>query len=159
MPKLDKKAAEQVDQAEAGSFLLPDGRYAARLRAVAEKPGNEYPYWAWEFDALHDPDGKKHAGRQWINTSLSPKAAFRLKEVFEAFGYTTDTDTDELIGEWCVLTLVQKVQEKGKGAGNLRNEIANLSEFDSADWPFDQDMVPASAVAGPADPAASGDDF
>lgn len=155
MPKLNKKQAKAVSEAESGSFLLEPGRYAGRLKSVTEREGREYPQWSWEFEALHDEDGKRKAGRQWVNTSLSPKAAWKVKEVFEALGYTTDSDTDEMIGEWAVLTVTQEIAEQGKYQGQTVNRVQTVAEFDPDDWPFDPDEVEATTGSSDGD----GDDF
>lgn len=148
MPKLTAKVAKSVDAAEAmgGSFLLPEGHYAAQLKSVDQKDGNEYPYWVWTFENLHDSEGNKKPGRQWNNTSLSPKSLGFLKATFEAFGYTADSDTDEMIGEWVVLYLVQDTVGKGPKAGQLRNQVQSLSEFDPGEWEFDPEE--ASTASG-----------
>ena len=151
MPKLAKKAAAEVEKADAasGSYLLPEGRYAAQLKSVTEKNGDQFPYWVWEFHNLHDPEGTKRPGKMWNNTSLSPKSVGFLKASFEAFGYTADSDTDEMIGEWVVLYLVQEPRSpKGPRAGQLRNNVQSLSEFDASEWDFDPDEVAAEAPAG-----------
>ena len=149
MPKLTKKVAASVDSAEAasGSFLLPEGRYAAQLRSVTQKDGNEYPYWVWEFENIHDSEGNKKPGRQWNNTSLSPKSLGFLKATFEAFGYTADSDTDEMTGEWVVLYLVQETISAGPRSGQLRNAVQSLAEFVPEEWDFDSESATASAGA------------
>lgn len=162
MPKLDKKVAKEVEDSEAmsGSFLLDSGRYAARLRKVTEMPGEEYPYWDWEFDAIHDEKGTRHPGRQWNRTSLSPKSRGFLKATFEAFGYSADSDTDEMIGEWVVLYLEQEAQTQGKNVGKMRNFVARLAPFDPDEWDFDPEEVPASKdLAGASAGGGGGDDF
>lgn len=150
MPKLNKSQAAQVEESEAasGGFLLPEGRYAARLESVEEKEGNEYPYWVWQFEHLHNEEGVEQPGKQWNNTSLSPKSAGFLKASFEAFGYTSDSDTDEMLGEWVVLHLVQEPIARGPRAGELRNSVARLAEFDADDWDFDPDEVGKKAKKG-----------
>ncbi len=143
-----------------GGFLLEDGRYAARLRSVTEKPGDEFPYWVWEFEAIHDDQGVKHPGRQWNNTSLSPKSAGFLKATFEAFGYSVDSDTDEMVGEWVVLYIGHETQTQGKNAGQIRNTIDRLAEFEADEWDFDPDNVAASTTAeGGAEGGGGGDNF
>jgi hypothetical protein len=156
IPKLDKKAAGAVDKVEAasGSFLLPEGRYAAQLLKVEEKEGAEHPYWTWAYGNLHNSLGELVPGRQWNNTSLSPKSYPFLKATFEAFGYTTDSDTDEMVGEWVVLYLVQEPIGKGPKAGQLRNSVQSLAEFDKSQWDFNPgDFSPADAAK------ASGDEY
>ena len=144
MPKLTKQTAKAVEKAEAasGSYLLPEGRYAARLNSVTEKPGRKAPYWSWEFVDLHDTDGVKRPGKQWNNTSLSEASLGFLKATFEAFGYTSDSDTDEMIGEWVVLVLTQAPIGAGPKAGELRNEVQSLQEFNPDEWDFDPEALP-----------------
>lgn len=159
MPKLDKKQALAVEGSEAmgGGFLLEPGRYAARLAKVEERPGNEYPYWVWEFDQIHDEKGNRQAGRQWNQTSLSPKSAGFLKATFEAFGYSADSDTDEMVGEWVVLHIDQEIQSQGKNVGKPRNVVSRLAEFDPDEWDFDPNAVKPPTASGSAD--GGGDDF
>lgn len=152
MPKLPAKVAKEVAAAEAagsGSYLLPEGRYAARLAKVDEKSGEQFPYWVWEFQDIHNDEGTKVPGKMWNNTSLSPKARGFLKATFDAFGYTSDSDTDELIGEWVVLHLVQEPIAKGPKAGQLRNSVTSLAEFVPEDWDFDPEAL-GVVNAGPA---------
>lgn len=139
MPKLTKAAAKVVDSAEAaGGFpLLDEGRYAAQLMKVEQKAGKEFPYWVWEFSNVHDEEGTSYAGRLWNNTSLSPKSAGFLKAVFEAFGYTTDSDTDEMVGEFVVVHVIQEVIPTGQHAGRKTNRIQRFAEFDPNEWDFD----------------------
>lgn len=162
MPKLTKKQAQEVEKAEAmgGGFLLEPGRYAARLRSVTVRDGEEFPYWIWEFEAIHNEDGDPKPGRQWNNTSLSPKSRGFMKATFEAFGYSADSDTDEMIGEWVVLYIDQETQTQGKNAGRQRNTVTRLAEFDPDEWDFDPEEVPATSSGnGGGDGGGSGDDF
>lgn len=156
MPKLDKTQVKNVDEASTGSYLIPEGRYAARLALVTEREGNEFPNWSWEFEAIHDVDGDTKAGRQWVNTSLSPKAAWKVKEVFEAFGYTADSDTDEMVGEWAVLTISQEVQNFGKKKGEIVNRVDKVTEFDASMWDFNPDEVVVAARKGETAGAGTG---
>ena len=144
MPKLKATLAKKVNAAEAatGSYLLPEGRYAARLLAVEQREGAKGPYWRWEFGDLHDAEGDKKAGKQWHNTSLSEAALGFLKATFEAFGYTTESDTDEMIGEWVVLHLVQEQIPTGKRAGEMTNRIQGLFPFVEDDFDFDPAELP-----------------
>lgn len=147
MPKLKSTLAKKVSQAEAatGSYLLPEGRYAARLLEVNQKEGSKAPYWQWTFGDLHNEEGEPVPGRQWNNTSLSEKALGFLKATFEAFGYTEDSDTDEMIGEWVVLHLTQEQIAQGQNAGQMRNNVARLAPFDEDEWDFDPAELPAVA--------------
>jgi hypothetical protein len=144
MPKLPKKIQKEVDKTEAwgvggGGFLLDEGRYAARLKAVTVGQGLKGEYWAFEWSKLHDEEGKEHRGRQWDNVSLSVPG--KMKQVFEGLGFSVDSDTDEMIGEWAVLHLTQEVQTQGKRAGQTVNRIVGVTEFDPDEWDFDPDAV------------------
>lgn len=141
MPKLDRKTAKSVDNAEAmaGFDILPEGKYCATLSSVEEREGQQYPYWVWEFTDLVGEDGKKYPGRMWNNTSLSPKSQGFLKATFEAFGVTPDTDTDDLIGEKVCLYLITETITKGSKIGQLRNTVKFLAPFDENIWGDDDE--------------------
>lgn len=129
MPKLPKKRAKEVEETEGGGFsLLENGRYIGKLREVTVKDGKEFPYWNWEFDNLRAIDDPETIipGRQWAITSLSPKADFKMKEAFEAFGVAADTDTDELIGEDVILVVSTRTIKEGDRKGEQTNTVTNL---------------------------------
>lgn len=136
MPKLPKAVAKRVGEAEStGSFeALPEGTYIVQLIDVdGSKEGPAGPYWSWEFDVVSDSDGDTAlAGRKlWSNTSLSEKADFKMKEVFEAFGYTTDSDTDEMVGEKIKVSVSQRPIEKGARKGQVGNNIERHMSLES----------------------------
>ena len=149
MPKLNPKQAKTVEATEAwetgsGYTLLDEGRYAAQLYTVTERTGRVAPVWNWRFVNVHNEDGEPQGRTNLFHsTSLSPKAAGRLKQVFQAFGYTTDSDTDEITGEWAVLYVAQEIREQGKNAGQRVNVIKSISSFNEDDWDFDPASVPA----------------
>lgn len=145
MPKLNASTAKKVAAAEAangGSFLLPEGRYAARLLEVESKQGQKGEYWTWVLTDLHDTEGTSHPGRQWHNTSLSEASFSFLKQVFEAFGYTSDSDTEEMIGEWVTIHLVQEQIARGNRAGEMTNRVRSLAPFNPEDFAFDASQLP-----------------
>ena len=140
MPKLNKTQAAKVEKAEEwgqGRELLPEGKYACRLQKVEVRDGVKAPRWSWWLTKPHDEDGVEHSGVLFLNTSLSEAAFGRLKQVFNAFGYTPDSDTDEMLGEWVGVYVTQEVQQQGKNAGRKVNDIQYVFEFDPADWDFD----------------------
>lgn len=133
MPKLPKNVAKQVEQEEGGGLLLEPGRYVGRLKEVrsSDQPGpSGAHYWTWEFDKIHTLDGTRKPGRQWLNTSLSENAFWKLKEAFDAFDADPDTDTDELCGHWCILVISQRVIEQGSRKGELSNNVDQLMPLD-----------------------------
>lgn len=158
MPKLAVKDRKKVEKAEAvgGGFEpLKPGKYVATLSGVVAKTsaaGN--PMWVAEFEDIHDLDGDKKPGRQWYNLNLptSPTppdgytkgadkweqyqnlCAGRIKQFFEVFGFTVDSDTDEMIGERCVLRIGVRTIQNGVKAGEQTNSIEGIAELDSVDF-------------------------
>ena len=130
MPKLNKKQAKEVNDASGGFEPLEDGVYHARLREVdvSEQPGpSGSHYWEWEFEVVEEPYINR---RLWTNTSLTEAAAFKLKEVFDAFGEDTDTDTDELCGRTVRLVVSTRTIQQGARKGEISNQIERVSPAD-----------------------------
>lgn len=63
--------------------LLPVGIYKVMVTDAKENEGKTYPYITWEFTII---DGAYEGRKLWMNTSLSPKALFKLKEMLIALG-------------------------------------------------------------------------
>lgn len=154
MPKLDSKTAAAVESSEAvhgGDFepLLP-GRYLARLSNVEvrdQKNKHGALQWNAEFEEIHSLEtGERQIGRQWLNLTLpssaKPPASYangpekwekyqnllrgRLAAFFEAFGYTSDSDTDEMLGEWAVIKVSQRTIETGPKQGQITNQVDDV---------------------------------
>lgn len=157
MPKLDGKTAGAVDETEAthgGDFEpIKPGKYLGRLTGVEvrdEKNKYDALQWSAEFDQLRSLEDLDSVvpGRQWLNltlpTTAKPHSAYtngpekwekyqnmlrgRLKAFFEAFGYTSDSDTDELLGEWAVITVSIKTAQGGKKVGQPVNQVDDIEE-------------------------------
>lgn len=120
---------------ETGGFqLLPTGRYRARLFDVEAKTaqGSGNPYWSIQFTDIRDFEGEQYPGRQFYTLMLpqgpKPPKDFKgydgnnkplaeqwksvqdgrkgkLAGFFAAFGFTADSDTDEMLGEECVISV------------------------------------------------------
>lgn len=134
MAKLNKKLAKAAaDEADnwVGTGVLEPGLYLCRLATVdTSKSGPAGPYWVWEYETVQA--GDQPVGRRfWDNTSLSEKAIGRMGKVFQAFNATTDTDTEDLIGQLVCLDIKQGTIQKGEKAGEKRNEVANVLTADS----------------------------
>lgn len=157
MPRLAKGLVKQVQDAEAvtGGFeLIKPGKYPAKLKAVESKTsGTGKPGWNWEFGDIHDLEGNKVPGRQWVWTMLpgakAPKegvdnydelykkwetserlSAGRIKAMFEAFGYSEDSDTDEMLGEKCVLQIGIQTIKAGPRKGEEQNYVVKVIAWD-----------------------------
>lgn len=163
MPKMPKALQKTVGDADpiSGSFEpLPPGRYVATLAKVeAKNSASGNTMWVWEFDSLHDMDGNKKPGRQWYNTmvpqSKAPAnldadalkkwetgqrlSAGRLRAIFEAFGYTLDSDTDEMLGERVVLQIGIETISKGPKTGERTNRVNGVFSAEDVDFDSDED--------------------
>lgn len=167
MPKLAKKMAAAAASAEisTGDFpLLDPGYYYAQLNEVEVLDGNYAPRWNVSFFNLHKAEtGESVTGRQWYNinvpeTGPAPAnytngdkkwAAFQsmslgqLHGFFDAFGYSTDSDTDEMIGEWVKLKVGIEVIKSGNRQGEKTNRVKSLSavpdDFDATEFETESD--------------------
>lgn len=128
MPKLPDEQATATDEVEPQTFeALPEGLYLGTLVDVEVREGQKGEYWSWKFgDLIAVEDDKLYPGHLWNNTSLSEAAAWKLKEAFDAFKVPANTDTDELIGQSCWLTVSQRVIERGTRMGEVGNNIERL---------------------------------
>lgn len=162
MPKLLAKDSKRVAKAEAtsGGFdPIDPGKYVATLTEVEARvsaAGN--PMWVATFEDITSLDGEVQPGRQWANLNLpttdtppdgyvgkgkkSPEESWksyqdmcrgRLKGFFEAFGFSVDSDTDEMIGERCVIQIGVRTISKGARQGELSNEIKGIFSLDSVE--------------------------
>lgn len=172
MPKLASALQSQVESApSAGDGFAPlaPGKYVATLKNVDAKTSNAgNPMWVAEFEDLLDLDGNKQPGRQWYNlnlpTSETPPEGYtkgeekwqqyqrlcagRIKDFFQAFGYTPDSDTEEMIGERVMIRLSVRTIQSGARAGQETNSI-------EAVLPLDDEVVPVGATSG----GSSSDEF
>ena len=137
MPKLPKAVQEAAENATSGggSAPLEEGVYVLRLAAVdATGEGPAGPYWTWEYRVVEGPDGAMNGRRRlWDRISLSDKAAWKVKEVYTAFGFTLDSDTEEMIGEHVKAYVIQEPIQSGTRAGQMGNSIQEYLELPE-DW-------------------------
>lgn len=136
MPKLNKTTAKKAADSGSSFEVFDAGVYMCKLLkvTVSDKPGKSGShYWTWEVE-IDDPEFAELNGRRgWLITSLSEKALFKMNETFAAFGAATDTDTDELIGNYALGTFSQEVQEEGQRKGQLQNRLEGLLPADDFD--------------------------
>lgn len=123
MPRLNDTQAQQAVEGGGEFPLLDPGTYLASLNAVTEKQGKQAPYWEWEFLITEDAEGNPidPPGKVWENTSLAEKAVWRVAKMLEAFEMTPDTDTDEVLGQYCYVNVGQEIAAQGSRAGKPRN--------------------------------------
>lgn len=150
MPKLDATLLKVVETADtsAGEFtLIEPGRYFATLQKVEVLDANYGgSRWSAEFGEITSVEGKRLPGRQWYNLNLpvagempatygngedkwqkfQAVSASKMKQFFEAFGYTSDSDTDEMIGEKAVIEIEIRTIQNGPRRGESVNGIKNV---------------------------------
>lgn len=167
MPKLNKAMAKAVSNAEisSGDFpLLDPGYYYVQLEGVEVFDGNFAPRWNATLTNLHKKDTlEKASGKQWFSMNVPPEgpapanytngdkkwASFQsmsqgqLHGFFDAFGYSTDSDTDEMVGEWAVAKVVIETMKGGPRQGEKTNRVKSLSavpdDFDPSELSEDGD--------------------
>lgn len=164
MPKLSAAAAKAVESTEAvhgtGEFEPhAPGKYLGRLSDVSVRDQtNKYgaPQWSAEFQNLVSLETQAPAaGRQWLEltvpTGTKVPANYengpdkwekyqnmvkgRFAAFFEAFGYTPDSDTDEMLNEWAIITLTIETAQQGKNEGKKVNRCVDIEAVpEDFDW-------------------------
>jgi hypothetical protein len=134
MPKLPADKAKEVENAESTGGLMEPGIYVMRLVSVDSEDGPRGVYWKWTFkvpEDTHEEHAKPYRNwNQWLNTSMSEKAAWKLKEVFDAFGVPTTTDTDDLVGRLVRVEVQQSTIQSGSRQGEMGNKVASVMPLD-----------------------------
>ncbi len=125
MPRLDENAAQKVASAESTGGLMDEGIYEMILTQVEAASGPKGTYWKWEFTVPEDAP-KFGKWKQWLNTSLSEASAWRLKDVFAAFGETPDVDTDDLIGRRVRVEVGVNTIQSGSRTGEPGNNVKKV---------------------------------
>jgi len=128
MPALPSSEAAAVEEFEGNAYpVLDPGVYHCRLFDVKVGEGKAGPYWNWEY---HLEGG---SARFWNITSLSEKARFKMKETFDAFGVSADTNTDMLLGRSVNLQIGIGTITGGAREGQQRNEVIQVLPYEATD--------------------------
>lgn len=131
MVALPADIAAAAEKAETKSFEpLPAGEYRVVLEkaefrtAQTGTKGLNFTYKVIEGPG----DSTEHKGRLlWDTCWFGDRAAWRLKMTFSAFGFPTTADTDLMVGKSVIVSVTREEQERGKNAGRMVNNIANVS--------------------------------
>lgn len=144
--------ASEARHESGGTFEpLAPGRYLGKLSDVSTRDPNKHGavVWSAEFqDLIRLEDSTPVPGRQWLNLTLpsDPKKGVPstydngpdkwdkyqqmltglLKGFFESFGYTSDSDTDELLGEYAVLEVGIRTIQSGPKEGQKTNVVNGI---------------------------------
>lgn len=99
--------------------------YSPIMMPVAKRPKDYRP---------KSRQKKDETEQEWIERSwktYQDLVAGRLKGFFEAFGFTLDSDTEEMYGEKCAIQVIQEPIGQGPRQGEMRNSIANVKHLDA----------------------------
>lgn len=156
MPKLDAQMAKAVAETEVttggGEYsLIEPGRYFATVSNIEAREGRYGPQWSVEFNEITSADNNRQPGRQWYNLNIpvdghmSPNYQngedkwekfqavnrSRLNQFFAALGYTTDSDTDEMVGERAVIEIEIRTIQNGPRTGERVNSVKSVHPANS----------------------------
>jgi hypothetical protein len=106
---------------------IPVGTYQVLVTNAEAKEGKEFPYVSWEFTV----DGGEFDGRKvWNNTSVSPKALWKLKEALIALGADPASlggavtfDPADYVGSQCMA--IVNIEPRSDNGDN-RNTVTKL---------------------------------
>lgn len=133
-----KAPQDVVDKIESGDVdelpdfePLPEGDYLCMVVKVEEKEAGESGYGGvnvrWEVQRP-----REHKGRLVFDyVSFSPKAAFRVRDFWDALQFDYDSDFEEVVNDSDALAVVevgQEIQQKGKNKNKLQNKVTGLYE-------------------------------
>lgn len=130
MPKLPSNIQKAADEAESRDFgAIPGGLYRIKVKEIdtAAKSGAGNDKWVFVAEVIGGPNDltlTDHNKRQlWEHAALTEPAAWKIKQIFEALGFTLDSDADELLGETCLVMVSEAEIEQGARKGQMGNNI------------------------------------
>lgn len=133
MPKLPKEVQQAMQEnaenpSEGGFILFTPGLHRcvmAAIKTVPKKPGQVADQVEIDWRPVEGPNRGKEI-RHWI--SMSPKAAFRMCELFDAYGYTYDSDLDELMDDsgTVLIEVTHEMQAVGKNKGKVTHKVETV---------------------------------
>lgn len=128
------------DEDKQGDFVpVPDGMYLCKIKKAEEyqpAAGKEFGGMATQWQVVQprqfagqDEDGNQY-GDLFVRLSWSPKAAFKIREFWDALGYEYDSDFDEPVEneEQAILVVEQAVIPYGKRKGQIGVDVVEILE-------------------------------
>lgn len=127
------RAAMNDNEGPDGDFEpLADGFYLCKLEKADEtdRPG---PSGFTQYVFVWRVQRPRVAAKRtlWDRISLSPKAAFKMRELFDATGYEYESEPEELIGEMAILQIQQEEITGGKRKGQMGESVVAVYAPDS----------------------------
>jgi len=148
-----------------GSQYLKEGVYRARLESVEQKDGSNYPLWVWTFASM-EPETAGQINS--YTTSLSPKAAFYIRQVIEALGAEAPggmarINTNNYLKRQAMIQVGKDGNTYTGKDGNTYDSVKILRVFPIMDGAQPQAATPAALAndgdPGPMEPAPRGAEF
>ncbi|AWY07538.1 hypothetical protein SEA_LAZERLEMON_55 [Streptomyces phage LazerLemon] len=147
MPKLPKERAENAANQESGDFKpLKPGRYVMRLAELEEgvtgekskNPGTDKWVWKLTVDKDYHPELRKGRWQTAFqeHVPLTENMDWKMKQLFEGFGYTTDSDTDEILEDPEARIVGYVKTGKDIVTGEPRSEVSRYVTFDPSKFTF-----------------------
>jgi len=138
-PKEIQDILENEEDVQGNFALLPEDLYLCKLKKATEyEPGKDKEYGGvnlqWEVVQPREFRGKDEDGNQYgdlfLRLSWSPKAAWKIREFWDALGYEYDSDFDEPVeqGEQAILSVTQSLVPYGKRKGQMSNNVDEVLE-------------------------------
>lgn len=127
MPQLDETTAKEVTD-----YKIEPGQYVVVLTSVTDvddKTGKPLvssnkgtPYWLVKVEFPADANDGAYAGRK-MNRKLwiGPNTHGFFSEFFDAFGVPSNTNTDTLVGERCLINVQLSDDSFGGATPEIRN--------------------------------------
>lgn len=142
MPKLPKERADGAQNQESGDFkpLPPKKRYVYMLTEVEEgvtgekskNPGTEKWVWKLKVDKAYHPELREGRWQTSLqeHIPITESMDWKMKQMFEGFGYTPDSDTDEILEDPDARIVAWVVTGKDIVTGEDRTEAQKYMVFD-----------------------------
>jgi hypothetical protein len=147
MPKLPQDRAQGAANQEAGEYQpLKPGRYVMKLTEVEEgetgpnskNPGTEKWVWKLLVDKDYHPELRKGRWQTSFqeHVPLTSNMDWKMKQLFEGFWYTPDSDTDEIIEDPEARIVGYVKTGKDIVSGDPRSQVSRYTAFDPSKFEF-----------------------
>lgn len=147
MPKLPSDRAEGAgNQEEREAFqVLPGKRYVYKLTEVddsevtgpnSKAPGTDKWVFKLQVDKDFHPELRKGSWQTGLfeHIPLTESMDWKLNQLFTAFGYTTDSDTDEIIEDPDARCVAYVFADKSYDPDAPQMKAKKYVAFDPAKW-------------------------
>lgn len=153
------KYVATLKDVEAKTSGAGNSYWNAEFEEIHDLDGERFPGRQWymimlPIDSMPDdyvPGKNKKAGTKPTKAEqvdawdkYQGLTAGRIKAFFEAFGFSEDSDTDEMIGERCVLQIGVETINQGPRTGQQTNRV-------NAVFPLTEDLAEVGADGGSSD--------